>query len=125
MIRAFSIVALSLALAWAGLAEGVDGTWVAKVEMKAGTTVELTLNLKSDGDKLTGTVSGGARRAAATPIENGRIEGDKASFVTVRKGRNGERRFVWEATVAGDELKGTRTPEGGRRSIAFVAKRQS
>ena len=124
MIRAFSIVALCFAFAWAGLAAGVDGTWVAKVEMKAG-TVELALNLKSDGDKLTGTVSAGARRAAAMPIENGKIEGDRISFITVRKGRNGERKFVWEGTVAGEELKGTRTPEGGRRSIAFVAKRQS
>lgn len=58
------------------------------------------------------------------PIEDGNIEGDKISFVTVRKGRNGERKFLWEATVSGDELKGTRTPEDGRRSISFVATRQ-
>jgi len=130
--RAFSILALCCALALVAWAAPIDGQWVAKMEMRAGkkkgggtTTVELTFNLKSDGDRLTGTVSGGAgRRAPTQTIENGKIEGDRFSFTTVQRNKKGDRKFVWEGAVQGDELKGTRAAEGRRRGIDFTAKRQ-
>lgn len=131
--RAFSILALSCALALVAWTAPIDGKWVAKMERRGGkkqgaaatTTVELTLNLKSDGGKLTGTVSGGAgRRAPAQTVENGKIEGDRFSFTTVQRNKKGDRKFVWEGAVQGDELKGTRAAEGGRRGTDFTAKRQ-
>ncbi|MEK7406433.1 MAG: hypothetical protein AAB225_15130 [Acidobacteriota bacterium] len=133
MKRAFSLAALCCALALAAAAAGIDGKWVTKMEMKGGkkkggtaVTVEFALELKSDGDKLTGTVSGGpGRRAASMTVESGKIEGNKFSFTTVQKGRKADQKFQWEGAVSGDELKGTRTPEGRRRGAEFTAKRTS
>ena len=130
--RAFSILALSCALALVAWTAPIDGKWVAKMQMRGGkkqggaaTTLELTLNLKSEGDKLTGTVSGGAgRRAPTQTIENGKIEGGRFSFTTVQRNKKGDRKFVWEGAVQGDELKGARAAEGRRRGIDFTAKRQ-
>ena len=131
--RAFSILALSCALALVAWTAPIDGKWVAKMEMRGGkkqggaaTTLELTLNLKSEGGKLTGTVSGGAgRRAPTQTIENGKIEGGRFSFTTVQKGKQGETKFTWRGTVKGDQLTGTRGKEGARRGQPFTAKRQS
>lgn len=132
MKRAFSILALCCAFALVASAAAIDGKWVAKLEMKApkkqggeARTVEITLDLKSEGEKLTGTVTGPGRRGAAMPIENGKIQGDRFSFTTVQKGRQGEMKLLWEGTVSGDELKGTRTPEGRGRGIEFTARRVS
>lgn len=133
MRRAFSIVALCCAAALIASAAAIDGKWVAKFEMKAPKkqggetrTVEITLDLKSDGTTLTGTVTGGpGRRAPTLTIENGKIEGNKFSFTTVQKGRKAETKFLWEGTLSGDELKGTRTAEGRRRGVEFTAKRAS
>lgn len=129
-----SILALCCAFALVATAAPIDGKWVATMKMPAPkkqgrgpTEAQITFDLKSDGDKLTGTVSGGpGRRAPTMTIENGKISGGKFSFTTVQKTRQGqERRFSWEGTVQGDELTGTRSPERGRRGAQFTAKRQS
>ena len=116
-------------MAWAA---PIDGKWVAKLERRAGkkkgggtTAVELTFNLKSDGDRLTGTVSRGTgRRAPTQTIDNGKIQGNRFSFTTVQRNKKGDRKLVWEGAVQGDELKGTRAAEGRRRGADFTAKRQ-
>lgn len=130
MRKALSILALACALPLAVQAAALDGKWLAKIERKdaakGAVTLEFTLELKVDGDKLTGTVTGGAgRRPLTMTIENGKVEGDRFSFTTVQKGRKGDQKFLWEGTIAGDELKGTRTTEGRRRGLPFSAKRAS
>ena len=131
--RAFSILTLYCAAALAAFAAGIDGKWVATMKVPAPkkqgggpVEVQFTLHLKSDGDKLTGTVAGGmGRRAPVMTVENGRIQGDRFSFTTVRRtGRGVERKWIWEGTLQGDELRGTRSVEGGRRGVDFAAKRQ-
>ena len=131
--RILLIVTLCAAVALVAAAAGIDGKWVTTIKMPAGKKqggeareVQFTLDLKSEGGKLTGTVSGGlGRRPVTQEIQSGKIEGNKFSFVTVQKSKTGqERKFMWEGTVQGDELRGTRTPEGGRRGLDFVAKRQ-
>src|SRR5436309_6759826 len=80
-----------LALAFAAVAADVTGKWVAQVAGRNGTQ-EMTFNLKVDGGKLTGTVTGGGggrgRRgggggggaAQPAPITDGKIDGDNVSF---------------------------------------------
>jgi hypothetical protein len=120
-------------VALVALAAGIDGKWVASMKMPASKKqggeareVQFTLDLKSEAGKLTGTVSGGtSRRAPTLAIEDGKIEGDKFSFTTAQKSKQGqERKWVWEGALQGDELRGTRAAAGGRRGIDFTAKRQ-
>ena len=67
-------------------AASIDGKRVAKIEGRKATQ-EIVLDLKADGDRLTGTVASGRRMRAVT-IQDGKIEGDQLSFTTVTKGAN-------------------------------------
>jgi hypothetical protein len=131
--RILLIVTLCCAVALVAAAAGIDGKWLTTIKMQAGKKqggeareIQFTLDLKSDGARLTGSVSGGAgRRPVTQEIQEGKIEGNKFSFVTVQKSKAGqERKIVWEGTLQGDELRGTRAPQGARRGAEFTAKRQ-
>jgi hypothetical protein len=121
----------AVSLVWA--AAGIDGKWLTTIKMPApkkqggeAREIQFTLDLKSDGGKITGSVSGGTgRRPVTQEIQEGTLAGDKFSFVTVQKTKDGqERKIVWEGTLQGDELRGTRAPQGARRGVDFTAKRQ-
>lgn len=110
----------------------IDGSWIAELKMKGGKKtgsqdriVEVKFNLKSDGDKATGTVISGARKRAATAqIVEGKIEGSEFSFTTVQSTKKGEQRLEWRGTVDGDTLKGTRSRAGAKRGgRSFIAQR--
>ncbi|MFB3828063.1 MAG: hypothetical protein ACE15B_14935 [Bryobacteraceae bacterium] len=122
---------LLFAFAAAALAAGIDGKWVADFKIPAGKkggearAVQATLNLKSQGNQLTGTVTMPGRRGDQNlNVENGKIDGNNFSFVTVQKTRKGENKTEWKGTVEGDQLKGTRGREGARRGMPFTAKKQ-
>jgi hypothetical protein len=111
-------------------AAGIDGKWISEFKMPAGKkggearSVQVTLNLKADGSRLTGSVTQAmGRRDRTLEIQDGKMEGSRFSFVTVQKTRKGENKLLWQGTVEGDELKGTRTREGGRRGMPFTARR--
>ena len=125
MKRAFSILALSAALAGAAAAGEADGKWVADIthaNRQTGVTVTMhvTFDLASDGGKLTGTATLGR---VTLPIEDGRIDGNRLSFAITRKGPNGERKILWEATLDGGRLTGVRRVDGRRRGVEFTANR--
>jgi hypothetical protein len=107
-------------VSFALFAADVTGKWTAQVPGRQGNTREQTFNLKADGDKLTGTVSG---RQSDTPITDGKISGDTISF-TVKMEYNGnsvEQKYT--GTVSGSEIKFKR--EGGQGPAReFTAKRQ-
>src|SRR5262249_1621306 len=85
--------------------------------------VEVRLNLKADGDKATGTMrSGAGKRAATAQIVDGKVDGNHFSFTTIQTTKKGEQRLMWEGTVDGDTMKGTRS-RGGKRGQSFKAKR--
>jgi hypothetical protein len=104
-------------------AASIDGKWTS--EMKMGErTIQNTFNLKADGSTLTGTMEmsmGGQSRSV--DIKNGKVDGDKFSFTTVQRGKQGERTVVYEGSVEGDQLKGTVKPEGGDQGRPFMAKK--
>jgi hypothetical protein len=121
-------IALSLLAAtlWAG---PIDGKWQAETKLegkskRAGTTVTTTFDLKTADGKLTGSVSTGrGKRNKTAEIQNGKIEGDRFSFTTIQKTRNGEKTISWQGTLSGNELKGT--TGRGKRSVEFTAKKVS
>ena len=60
----------------------VTGTWKWTVE-RNGNTIETTLKLKQDGEKLTGTMSG-RQGSNDIEIEDGKVAGDAVSFKVTR-----------------------------------------
>lgn len=120
------MIAGLLIAAVAVFAAGIDGKWTSEMvgrgpdgEIKIATTIEL----KSSGDTLTGSVVSAGPRPGTVEITAGKVTGNKFSFKTKQTTKKGEMINVWEGTVDGDSLKGTRMREGGNNSTEFTAKR--
>jgi opacity protein-like surface antigen len=119
-MRVFFVLTLATLLASAVMAADVTGKWTAQVPGRDGQTREQTFNLKAEGDKLTGTVSGG--QGGDTAIADGKISGDTISFTVTREMGGNTMKFVYTGSVAGDEIKFKR--EGGPgQPREFTAKR--
>jgi hypothetical protein len=122
------IAVVALVVAFAGLARAEDkgkadatGTWKWTVEFN-GQSREVTLKLKQEGDKLTGTVSG--RNNEETKIEDGKVKGDEVSFQVTRE-RDGQKfTMKYHAKVSGDTLKGKVEFGNDGQSRDFEAKRE-
>jgi hypothetical protein len=110
------------------LAAGIDGKWVSERKMERdgqSFTIKQTFDLKSDGAKLTGTLTMafGDMEPRTIEIKDGKVEGNKFSFTTTMSTPNGDFKTVYQGTVEGDTLKGTAAREGGQ-DRPFEAKRQ-
>jgi hypothetical protein len=116
------IVLAIMAMAGIARAEDPSGTW--KWTMTAGNnTREVTLKLKLDGDKLTGTISG---RNNDTEISDGTFKDGDISFNVVRE-RNGNKMTTkYTGKVSGDSIKGKIESErnGQATSRDWEAKRE-
>jgi len=103
------------------LAADISGKWTAQVPGRGGQTREQTFNLKADGNTLTGTVSG---RGGDMPIAEGKIDGDTISFTQTMEFNGNTMKFIYKGTVSGDEIKFSRTRDGGEgQAQEFTAKR--
>ena len=107
-------VCLMIALAGIGAAADLSGKWTGQVPAR-GEMVAATFVFKVDGDKLTGTMTGPQGEVA---LQEGKVMGDKISF----SAPGGNAKILFEGTAAGNELKMTRTREGGQ-SREFTLKR--
>ena len=118
----FSFAAAAATLLFAGMAQAADvsGKWVAQVPGRDGQTRETTFNLKSEGEKLTGTVSG---RQGDTAISEGKVKGDEISFDVTMTIQGKPMKADYTGKVAGDEIKFKRHREGSEQSTEFTAKR--
>src|SRR5438093_6974516 len=124
-----SLAALTLSLALPNSPLFADdhnlaGTWKATFTTQNGQSIESTLKLKQDGDKLSGVVTG--RNGNETPLEDIALAGDQVSFKLTRE-RNGEKvttKVV--AKVTGDELKGKLDSNygGENHTLDWQAKRE-
>ena len=115
-------------LAGAALAASIDGKWKSERKMERdgqSFTVTQKIDLKADGNKLTGKVATqfGDQENPPSEIKDGKLDGDKFSFTTTMSTPNGDFKMVYSGTVEGDTLKGTAEREGGQ-SRPFEAKRQ-
>ncbi len=111
-----------------GLAAGIDGTWTGKAPRKGKNgepdrEVAATLTLRSEGNKLTGTMNIGRGRKSAE-IKDGTVEGERIAFTTTATAKKkGEVTMRWIGKVTGDEL--TLSREGRKKRTAqIVLKRQ-
>jgi len=115
LVCLFAVTGLALAQA------KVDGKWTAEIQGGRGPQM-VTITLKNDAGKLTGTVEGG--RGGAIPIEEGTVKGNAISFKQKQMGRGGEVILLYTGTISGDEIKFKREQEGGQgMPVEFTAKR--
>jgi hypothetical protein len=124
------LLVVALAAAFTAAAASIDGKWKTEMKMPEGKkgrggTIVTILELKAEGDKITGKVTNSINgRERTVEIQDGKLDGNTFTFTTVQQGRGGgEMKLVWSGTVSGDELKGTRGREAGR-GMPFTAKRQ-
>lgn len=129
-MKRFAMAAVVLALAGtAGTVRAADekpdpnGTWKWTV-MFNNQSREMTLKLKLEGDKLTGTILG--RNNQESPIEEAKYKEGEVSFNVVRE-RDGQK-FTTKYTgkITGDTLKGKSTFErnGQTQERDWEAKRE-
>ena len=82
------------------LAADVTGKWTGTIETPNGSR-EVNLNLKADGAKLTGTISG---RSGDTEIQDGKVDGDNVSFTVIRNFNGNEFKQHYVGKAAGDTI---------------------
>ena len=114
------IVILGLSAA-ALFAADVDGKWKGSAPGRGGRTTELTMDLKADGNKLTGTMT---NQMGSTEISDGKADGNKVEFKVKREFNGNAIVMSYKGTVEGDDLKLAITVEGrDMPAREFTAKR--
>ena len=120
------MIAGLLMAAVAVFAAGIDGKWTSEMTARGPDgeiKVTTTFNLKSSGEALSGTVETAGPRPGSSEIMEGKIAGNMFSFKTKQTTKKGEMINLWEGTVDGDSLTGSRGREGGNNKVDFTAKR--
>lgn len=128
-MKTFSaILLLVLCYAGASAAAAIDGKWVSERKMNRDGqefTIKNTMDLKSDGAKLSGTLLVAFGEMERTmDIKDGKIDGNRFSFVVNMETPNGEFKLTYEGTVDGSSMKGTVTREGAPEGRPFEARKQ-
>jgi hypothetical protein len=121
------VFTIALALSIAAFAADVTGKWTYEQPGRnGGAPRPVTITLKQDGSKLTGSVPG-MRDAGPTEITDGKVDGNNISF-TVKREYNGNTMVTkYEGTLEGDtlKLKVTRDTPNGSMSNDVVAKKST
>ena len=91
---------------------GVAGKWTGEQQGRGGTQ-PVTLELKNDGGKLTGTLTTGQN--PAVQIADGKADGMKVSFTTTQSFGGNDVQIMWSGEVKGDEITLERQGGGGGR----------
>jgi len=105
------VTMILLVVALAALAADVTGKWTYEQPGRGGGPGRpVTITLKADGAKLTGSIPGFAGRGGGDPpppteISNAKIDGNKISFEVKRTFQDNEFITKYEGTLSGDELK--------------------
>ena len=81
----------------------VDGTFNISMSTPMGTQ-DAKLTLKSDGESLSGSVSGAQGEQS---FDGGTVSGDDAAWTIDVSGPMGQMKIDFKATVSGDEISGT------------------
>jgi hypothetical protein len=104
------VATILLVVTFVAFAADVSGKWTYQQPGRGGgDPVPVTITLKADGAKLTGSVPGfGRGGGGGTPseISNGKVTGDSIYFEVKRAGRDGNEMIIkYEGTLSGDDLK--------------------
>jgi hypothetical protein len=106
--KIFTMSAITLmVLVASALAADISGKWI----VKAGES-EITLVLKADGAKLTGTLDN-PQAGGPVDLKDGKIDGENVSFTIVRQMGEMDMKLLWKGKIAGEEIKFKREMQGG------------
>jgi hypothetical protein len=121
------VLALGLAASAFAQEKKVDptGTWTWSFTTPNGNTINQSLKLKLDGDKLTGAVVGRQGREAA--IEEAKLTGNEVSFQVKRERQGNTLVTKYKGKISGDTIKGTIESNAGgeNRTRDWEAKREA
>ncbi len=125
------VTTMLFVVALVAVAADVTGKWTYEQQGRGGGPArQVTMTLKQDGSKLTGSVPGmmgrgGGGEAPPSEITNGKVEGDNVSFEVKREFNGNTRVTKYEGTVSGDEmkLKITRDTQNGPMTNEVTAKK--
>jgi enterochelin esterase-like enzyme len=99
---------LLLALPSIAFAADVSGTWKSEFDSQIGRQ-KYTYTLKQDGDKLTGKANSEINdQKRETPLSEGKVDGDKVSFVEMLNFDGNDIRIAYSGTISSNEMKLTR-----------------
>jgi hypothetical protein len=123
------LVAATVLLAFVGVvsparaAEDPTGTWKWSTTF-GDNTIESTLKVKLEGDKLTGTYVG--RGNTESPISDGTFKDNVVKFNVVREFNGNKFTIKYSGTLSGDTIKGKSEfdRDGQAQSRDWEAKRQ-
>ena len=120
------MAAVICVLAVAGMARAEDksnptGTWKYTAEVN-GQSIEVTIKLKLEGDKLTGTVT---VVDMESKIEDAKYKDGEVSFKITREMGDNKFTIKYKGTIKGDTFKGKRELDlgGEKNTREFEAKR--
>jgi hypothetical protein len=108
-----------LATAVAAWCADVSGKWQWQTGGPGGSK-QYTLNLKQDGAKLNGDLSSDGD---VMPIRDGKVDGEKISFVVARTWANRETKMTYTGRVFGGEIRFKVAIPGAERTWDVAAKR--
>ena len=122
------VTTLLLVMAIGAFAADLTGKWTYSMAGRDGTPRDVTITLKQEGAKLTGSVPGmgrGGAQAPALEVMNGKVDGDKFSFETKMEFNGNTRITKYEGTATGSELKMkvTRETQNGPQTNEVTAKK--
>jgi hypothetical protein len=116
-----SLAAALLLATLAASAADVAGTWKLAYTTENGLTREATLDLKLEGDRLSGVLASDRGKAQ---IETGKVNGDEISFSLLRRGNGDEITVNFSGKVEGATMK-LKMQYGQRQPVDVVARRTS
>jgi hypothetical protein len=106
--RCFILLIFALVFYLPVVAADLTGTWTGHITDRGDNNHDITIQLKQDGDKITGTLTGGPPSGAEAPIVDGKIEGDQISFGVKTQGpQGGDIVIAYKGKVTGNQIKGT------------------
>jgi len=106
------------------------GTWTWTMPGRnGGPDRKMTLKLKMEGEKVTGTLIAPGRggQTQETEIKDAKIKGDELTFTVVREVNGNTRTTKYNGKIAGDTLKGKIEfgPEGQTQTRDWEAKKEA
>jgi hypothetical protein len=116
-MKKYALAAFLVGLFGIAYAADPTGTWTWKTKFgKDGKEIEQTLKLKLDGDKVTGTLSGGrggkgGKGGGDTKIEDGTFKNDEVSFTITREFKDMKFVTKYSGKVTDDTIKGETVSE--------------
>src|SRR5215467_13748179 len=111
-MRLMVAAVMCLAIAMPARAADVEGKWIAKVAGLGPGESTITLVFKVAGETLTGTINN-SQQPGDVELKEGKVSGDQITFSLTRNIGGTDMKVVWKGKFAGNEIKFTRTLEGG------------